>query len=80
MLTIDLVCYGVPSPGLYKEWIQDIAQKHGGHFPRQQELSFTQSSHTGSENKSKDSSFLRGNDELLGDLDFCLEKLNSNKE
>lgn len=63
----------------FKE-LSDFAQKHGGHFPRQQELSFTQSSPTGSENKGKDSSFLRGNDELLGDLDFCLEKLNSNKE
>ena len=26
LLTVDLVCYGVPSPGLYKEWIQDIPQ------------------------------------------------------
>ena len=34
LLTIDLVCYGVPSPGLYKEWIQDIAQKHGSKVSR----------------------------------------------
>ena len=34
LLTIDLVCYGVPSPRLYKEWIQDIAQKHGSKVSR----------------------------------------------
>mgnify|MGYP002535957162 CR=1 FL=1 len=34
LLTVDLVCYGVPSPGLYKEWIQDIAQKHGSKVSR----------------------------------------------
>lgn len=34
LLTVDLVCYGVPSPGLYKEWIQDIAQKYGSKASR----------------------------------------------
>lgn len=34
LITVDLVCYGVPSPGLYKEWIQDIAQKHGSKVSR----------------------------------------------
>lgn len=29
LITVDLVCYGVPSPGVYKEWIQSIAQKYG---------------------------------------------------
>lgn len=34
LITVDLVCYGVPSPGLYKEWIQDIAQKYGSNVSR----------------------------------------------
>lgn len=34
LLTVDLVCYGVPSPGLYKEWIQGIAKKHGSKVSR----------------------------------------------
>lgn len=29
LITVDLICYGVPSPGVYKEWIQSIAQKYG---------------------------------------------------
>lgn len=34
LITVDLVCYGVPSPGLYKEWIQSIAKKHGSEVLR----------------------------------------------
>lgn len=34
LLTVDLVCYGVPSPGLYKEWIQGIAKRHGSKVSR----------------------------------------------
>jgi coenzyme F420-reducing hydrogenase beta subunit len=28
LFTIDLVCYGVPSPKLYKKWIETIERKH----------------------------------------------------
>lgn len=34
LITVDLVCYGVPSSGLYKEWIQSIAEKHGSEVSR----------------------------------------------
>lgn len=29
LYTVDLVCYGVPSPGLYRRWVDSIQKHHG---------------------------------------------------
>lgn len=30
LITVDLICYGVPSPGIWKKYVNYIERKHGG--------------------------------------------------